>query len=100
MGREQIKPFFIALLFCAAGAVVIGFLLFQQRIFPAGRGVFQFLSFGIIGSAILSGFRYLNRWIAVVIGLILVILNEILLTIVSLRTWSPFREPLPADNSE
>ena len=79
MGGEKIKPFFIALLFCASGAVVIGLLLFQQRIFLAGRGVFQFLSFGIIGSAILSGFRYLNRWLAIVIVLILVILNEMLL---------------------
>ncbi len=79
MDGEKLKRFFITLLFCAVGAVVIGLLLFQQRIFLAGRGAFQFLSFGIIGSAVLSGFRYLNRWIAVVVVLVLVILNERLL---------------------
>ncbi|MCL4539217.1 MAG: hypothetical protein M1469_00915 [Bacteroidetes bacterium] len=79
MSGEKLKPFFITALLAAVGSIIIGLLLFHQRIFDIGRGVFQFLSFGIIGSAVFSGFRFLKRWVAILIVLLLVILSEILL---------------------
>ena len=79
MNREKWKQFLLMALLAAVGSMLVGVVFFGHNIFDKNRVGFQFLSFGIIGGFLFSSFRYLRLWIAGVVVVVLLVLNEALL---------------------
>ncbi len=79
MNREKWMHFLLTALLPAVGSIVVGLAFFQRGIFNTERIGFQFLSFGIIGGLVFASFRYLNKWIAVAVVVVLLVLDEAML---------------------
>ncbi len=79
MNREKWKQFLLMALLAAVGSILVGVAFFGHNIFDKNRVGFQFLSFGIIGGFLFSSFKYLKLWIAGVVVVLLLVLNEALL---------------------
>lgn len=79
MDKEKWMHFLLTALLPAVGSIAIGLAFFQRGIFNTERIGFQFLSFGIIGGLVFAGFRYLNKWIAAAVVVVLLVLDEAIL---------------------
>jgi hypothetical protein len=79
MDREKLKQFLLVALLAAVGSILIGLLFFGRGIFDKNRVGFQFLSFGIMGGFLFSSFRYLQKWIAGLLIVVLLVANELVL---------------------
>ncbi len=79
MNKEKWKEFLLTALLAAVGAIVMGLIFFGHGIFDKNRVGFQFLSFGIVGGFLFASFRYLKLWIAAIIFVALLALDEAVL---------------------
>lgn len=76
MKRDKWIQFLLFALLAAVGSILVGLLFFDRMIFDKERVGFQFLSFGIIGGVLFSSFRFLKKWIALIILVVLLVLDE------------------------
>jgi hypothetical protein len=79
MKKDKIIEFLLDALLAAVGAIMIGLIFFGRGIFNSNRVGYQFLSFGIIGGFLFSSFRFLKLWMAAIIFVVLLVLNEVAL---------------------
>ena len=79
MKRDKWIQFLLFALLAAVGSILVGLLFFNRLIFVTERVGFQFLSLGIIGGVLFSSFRFLKKWIALIVLVVLLVLDEGLL---------------------
>ncbi len=79
MKKDKIIEFLLDALLAAVGAILVGLIFFGRGIFDSNRVGYQFLSFGIIGGVLFSSFRFLKLWIAAIIFVVFLVLNEAVL---------------------
>lgn len=79
MNKNNLIHFLLDALLAAVGAILIGLIFFGRGIFDTNRVGYQFLSFGIMGGFLFSSFRFLKKWIAAIIFVALLVLNEAVL---------------------
>lgn len=79
MSKEKLIPFLLNALLAAVGAIIVGLIFFGRGIFDTNRVGYQFLSFGIMGGFLFSSFRFLRKWMAAIVFIVLLVLNEAIL---------------------
>lgn len=78
MNAEKWKQFALFAICAAVVSVVVGLIFFGGAIISEMRIGFQFLSFGIAGGILFSSFRFLKKWIAAIVFVVLLIINEVI----------------------
>lgn len=81
MSKDKVIHFLLNALLGAVGAILVGLIFFGRGVFDVNRVGYQFISFGIAGGILFSSFLFLKKWIAGIIFIVLLILNEALLHI-------------------
>ncbi len=79
MNKEKVIRFLLNALLAAVGAIIVGLAFFGRGIFDTNRVGYQFLSFGIMGGFLFSSFQFLKKWIAAIVFVALLVLNEAVL---------------------
>lgn len=77
MDVQKWKQFALSALLAAVASIIIGLVFWGRAMFAEMRIGFQFLSFGISGGILFSSFRFLKKWISVVVFLVLIVLVEV-----------------------
>ncbi len=76
MKSDKWKQFVLSALLAAVASIIVGLVFFGRMMFNEMRIGFQFFSFGIGGGILFSSFRFLKKWIAAVVFLVLIVLIE------------------------
>lgn len=78
MNAERWKQFVLFSICAAVASIVMGLIFFGDAIFVEMRTAFQFLSFGIAGGILFSSFRILKKWMAAIVFVALLLMNEVI----------------------
>lgn len=78
MSAGSWKQFVLFAISAAVGSIITGLIFFGRGIFAEMRIGFQFITFGIAGGILFSSFRYLKKWVAAIVFVVLLIINEII----------------------